>query len=187
MNPCKEVSAHSIHRQLDSIAEQVAAELLQQYQNGGDSEQEAKNSPAFAKNGVKLETSKSPTSAKMDQCGVRDCSKDLDRCSTKTADCEERRASSSGLQLPTEVILDGINTVLYSRLRFSSPSMDQYYNLENSFIDKVWEWDHDLSYDVVEMLNQQNDWCCVAIYTILGVGREERFAHHNVHCLPSSG
>lgn len=127
MNPCKEISAHSVHGQLDSIAEQVAAEL-QQYHSGGG-EQEAKSS---ASDDSKVDHSRSSTCIE-----VGDSTKDHDRVNTTAAGCERVR----GLQLPTEVVLDGINTVLYSRLRFSAPSMEQYYNLENSFIDKVWEWD----------------------------------------------
>ena len=129
MNPCKEISAHSVHRQLDSIAEQVAAEL-QQYQNDGG-EKEAKSSPT---SDDKVDPSRSSTSAQSS-----DSTKDRGCVNTTAADCERVRGS----QVPTEVVhvLDGINMVLYSRLRFSAPSMEQYYNLENSFIDKVWEWD----------------------------------------------
>lgn len=149
MNPCKEISAYSIHRQLDSIAEQVAAELLQQYQDGCE-EQEAKSSPVCDD---KIDTSTSTCVEVGQSCG-----------STKDQDCDINVAPAAAacgklqlpvevvldgvnvapaagacgkLQLPMEVVLDGINTVLYSRLHFSSPSMEQYYNLENSFIDKV--------------------------------------------------
>ena len=138
MNPCKETSALSVHRQLDSIAEQVTVEL-QQYQNDGDGgEKETKSSPA-GDDSEKMDTSRS----EVDQ-------------STKSHDTTagaggEMVILSGGLQLPIEVVLDGINTVLYSRLCFSAPSMQQYYNLENSFIDKVWEWDR-----VMKILNQQN-------------------------------
>ena len=71
---------------------------------------------------------------------------------TTAGDGGEMVILSGGLQLPIKVVLDGINTVLYSRLRFSAPSMQQYYNLENSFIDKVWEWDR-----VIKMLSWQSD------------------------------
>jgi hypothetical protein len=204
MNPCKEISALSVHRQLDSIAEQVTAEL-RQYQNGGRGEEEAKSSPVS--DDSKADTSKSPTSAEEDQSNDT-CTKDHDCINTTAAGHRETpsglqlptevepkanksspanddsekmdtsrskgdqstehhdrfnttagdggestvRILSGGLQLPVEVVLDGINTVLYSRLRFSAPSMQQYYNLENSFIDKVWEWDH-----VLRMLNMQKD------------------------------
>ena len=140
MNPCKEISAVSVHRQLDGIAEQVTAEL-QQYQNdgGGEEELEAKNSPASG-DSEEMDTSRS----EVDQ-------------STKSHDMTagdggEMVILSGGLQLPIKVVLDGINTVLYSRLHFSAPSMQQYYNLENSFVDKVWEWDR-----VIKMLSWQSD------------------------------
>lgn len=190
MNPCKEISALSIHRQLDSIAEQVTAEV-RQYQNGGG-EEEAKSLPVS--DDSKVDTSKSPTSAEDDQTSTKDhdCvnttaaghreilsgsqlptevvqeTNESSRASDDSETMDTTRSKvdqstkhhdhfnstagaggentvqilSGGLQLPVEVVLDGINTVLYSRLRFSAPSMQQYYNLENSFIDKVWEWDH---------------------------------------------
>ena len=174
MNPCKEISAHSVHRQLDGIAEQVAAELQQYHSEGG--EQEAKSSPASddskvdpsrsstcvkeaksspARDDSKVDPSRSSTCAK-----VGDSTKDHDRVNTKAAGCE--RVSLGELQLPTEVVLDGINTVLYGRLCFSAPSMEQYYNLENSFIDKV-----RLRLQCHEMLSRQND-CCFLRY-FLGI------------------
>ena len=129
MNPCREISACSIYRQLDSIAEQVAAELLQQYHDDGE-QKEAKISLA---GDDEMDTSRS-TCAEVGQSS--DSTEDQDHvneaCAVAAA-CERLRR----LQLPTEVVLDGINMVLYSRLRFLSPSMEQYYNLENSFIDKV--------------------------------------------------
>ena len=121
MNPCKEISACSIHRQLDSIAEQVAAELLLQYHND---EQEATNSSL---GGDEMDTSTVGQSA-CDEAAPREDG------ATDTAITSDKLKR---LGLPTEVVLDGINTVLYSRLHFSAPSMDQYYDLENSFIDKV--------------------------------------------------
>ncbi|MCG8620643.1 MAG: transglutaminase-like domain-containing protein [Proteobacteria bacterium] len=129
MNPCKEISAVSVHRQLDGIAEQVTAEL-QQYQNDGGAEEEleAKSSSA-SDDSEEMDTSRSE---------VDQSTKSHD---TTAGDGGEVVILSGGLQLPIKVVLDGINTVLYSRLRFSSPSMQQYYNLENSFIDKVQEWD----------------------------------------------
>ena len=140
MNPCKEISAVSVHRQLDGIAEQVTAEL-QQYQNDGGAEEEleAKSSSA-SDDSEEMDTSRSE---------VDQSTKSHD---TTAGDGGEVVILSGGLQLPIKVVLDGINTVLYSRLRFSSPSMQQYYNLENSFIDKVWEWDH-----VIKMLSWQSD------------------------------
>ena len=140
MNPCKEISAVSVHSQLDGIAEQVTAEL-QQYQNdgGGEEELEAKNSPASG-DSEEMDTSRSE---------VDQSTKSHD---TTAGDGGEMVILSGGLQLPIKVVLDGINTVLYSRLHFSAPSMQQYYNLENSFIDKVWEWDC-----VIKMLSWQSD------------------------------
>ena len=108
MNPCKEVSGCSVYKQLDSIAEQVTAELLQSH-----SRQDRETT-----------------------LPVRDSD-----TSVHSSGGEDRAGTSKlrRMELPTEVILDGINTVLYKRLHFSAPSRDQYYNLENSFIDRVSE------------------------------------------------
>ena len=38
---------------------------------------------------------------------------------------------------PVEQVLDAINAVLYDRLGFKPASADRYYDLENSYIDKV--------------------------------------------------
>ena len=114
MNPCKQISPSTIHEDLDSIAQQVAVELLQT--SGG-------------------------------QLAATQCLRDNDTSSQSYKSEEEeeeegdRESSESKLRrlcLPTEVVLDAVNTVLYNRLCFSPPSMDQYYNLENSFIDQVW-------------------------------------------------
>ena len=42
-----------------------------------------------------------------------------------------------GVEAPVEQVLDAINTVLYDRLGFKPASVDHYYDLENSYIDKV--------------------------------------------------
>ena len=41
------------------------------------------------------------------------------------------------VEAPVEQVLDAINTVLYDRLGFKPASVDHYYDLENSYIDKV--------------------------------------------------
>lgn len=111
MNPCKEISPSSIYKQLDSIAQQVAVELLQTSTGQLPASQPHKDS-------------------------------DTSGQSYESKEEEEDRASTASklrrLGLPTEAVLDAINTVLYGRLCFSPPPMDQYYNLENSFIDQVW-------------------------------------------------
>ena len=104
MNPCKDVSAAAIHKQLDGIAKQVTAELQKSHKLGQD------------------KTSSGPP----------DCEKDVEESDISCTTSKLRR-----LDLPAEVVLDAINTVLYNRLHFSAPPMDHYYNLENSFIDKV--------------------------------------------------
>ena len=113
MNPCKEISPSAIHKELDSIAQQVTVDLLQS--SGG---QVAASHPH------------------------RD--NDTSSQSYEFSEEEEDRVSSDSklrrLGLPTKVVLDAMNTVLYNRLCFLPPSMDQYYNLENSFIDRVWHY-----------------------------------------------
>ena len=111
MNPCKEIPPSTIHKQLDSIAQQVAAELLQTSVGQVAASQPLRDSDT---------SSQSYESEEEEEDNVSPGSK-------------LRR-----LGLPTDVILDAVNTVLYNRLCFSPPSMDQYYNLENSFIDQVW-------------------------------------------------
>lgn len=107
MNPCKNIQAASVQQQLDSIAEQVSAELL------------------------RICDGKKETSVSV---------KDADGSAPSCDAVEDRMESTSNLgklELPVEVVLDAINTVLYNRLHFSAPPMDRYYDLENSFIDKV--------------------------------------------------
>ena len=41
------------------------------------------------------------------------------------------------VEAPVEQVLDAINTVLYDRLGFKPASIDHYYDLENSYVDKV--------------------------------------------------
>ena len=78
---------------------------------------------------------------------ARQLFKDADPSSQshKSEDSASTTSKLRGLELPTEVVLDAINNTLYNRLHFSPPTMDQYYNLENSFIDRVSKLD--VSYD----------------------------------------
>lgn len=107
MNPCREISATFVHSQLDSIAEQVSVELLQACKDDEGTEM------------IERERNVSDLSSESAE-GREDMPSKLRR-----------------LDLPTEVVLDTINSVLYGTLQFAAPPMDQYYNLENSFIDRV--------------------------------------------------
>ena len=46
-------------------------------------------------------------------------------------------AALVAMKLPTERVLDCLNDVLFDKLGFRETSADHYYDLENSFIDKV--------------------------------------------------
>ena len=47
------------------------------------------------------------------------------------------------LSLSSSVILEAMNKVLYTEMKFSGNS-DDYYNPHNSYIDKVQKWFHNL-------------------------------------------
>ena len=42
-----------------------------------------------------------------------------------------------GMGVPAECVLDAMNTVMYDRLGFKAAASDHYYDLDNSFIDRV--------------------------------------------------
>ena len=120
MNPHKEICASSVYQQLDCIAEQVAAELLEQH----SSEQEANSSVAGDEMVVSISYYHACSQVLGSSTGRR---------RTVLPQCEKLKR----LRLPIEVVLDGINTVLYEKLHFLEPFMGHNNLLENSFIDKV--------------------------------------------------
>ena len=148
MNPCREISASFVESRLDSIAEQVSVELLQTCKDDEDTEM------------MERERSASGLSPESVDGG------------------EGIPSKLRRLDLPTEVVLDAINTVLYSTLQFAAPPMDQYYNLENSFIDRVIEY------------SQRHSNLCVCVVMLCcccaGVDAEERSTHYYVHHLSGS-
>ena len=145
MNPCRQISLSHVQKQLDSIAEQVATELLESHKDH--------------------EEIKSMLSEK-----------GSDDSGQSSVSIDEREGVASKLRrtdLPTVVILDAINKTLYNTLQFSAPPMDQYYNLENSFIDKVIET---MCQDSLRLTS-------LRLSNIIGSESEERPAHHYVHRL----
>lgn len=58
-----------------------------------------------------------------------------------TAELVQRHPGDGGqareVDAQVEQVLDAMNTVLYDRLGFKPASADHYYDLENSYIDKV--------------------------------------------------
>ena len=100
MNPLRRIRPEDTYRQLDSIAEKVACELLRRH---GD-------------------THGSPP-----------------ECSRLESEGDDHAALVKVLEmkLPTMLVLDGMNTVLYDQLGFKPGSLQRYYDLENSYIDKV--------------------------------------------------
>lgn len=42
-----------------------------------------------------------------------------------------------GMGVPAKSVLDAMNTVIYDRLGFKSAASDNYYDLENSYIERV--------------------------------------------------
>ncbi len=109
MNPLHHIKAEDVHTQLDSIAEQVANELLRRHGTKGRerTDEEGGSSPK--------------------------CSR-LNSESGSSSDVVSRVRE---LNLPIRSVTDGINDVLYDQLGFSSGPVERYYDLENSCIDKV--------------------------------------------------
>ena len=102
MCPCHCQDTASISKQLDSIAEMVAVELLKKAEEGGEEDTEAG-----------ISAPKRP------------------RQQTAVAEVVEKGLSA-------DVILTALNSVLYGQLGFKGATSDSYYQLENSYIDKVW-------------------------------------------------
>ena len=98
MRPCHCPDNSTISKQLDSIAEMVAEELLR---------------------GVE---------------GKRE------KDGTKRRGKEQRQSSLAALTelgLSVDTILTALNSVLYDRLGFRAARFDLYFDLDNSYIDKV--------------------------------------------------
>ena len=106
MNPLRDIKAENIQRQLDSISEKVASELLRKHEtNSGEKEEE--------------------------ECSAPKCTK----LSGETTSQVLSRVLK--LRLPISAVIEGINAVLYDQLGFKKGPVEQYYELENSYIDKV--------------------------------------------------
>ena len=103
MCPCHCQDTASISKQLDSIAEMVAVELLKKAEEGGEGEDTEAG----------ISAPKRP------------------RQQTAVAEVVEKGLSA-------DVILTALNSVLYGQLGFKGATSDSYYQLENSYIDKVW-------------------------------------------------
>ena len=106
MCPCHCQDTASINKQLDSIAEMVAVELLKKKgkaEEGGEEEDTEAG----------ISAPKRP------------------RQQTAVAEMVEKGLSA-------DVILPALNSVLYGQLGFKGAGSDSYYQLENSYIDKVW-------------------------------------------------
>lgn len=100
MLPCHCPGASNISKQLDSIAEVVAVELLKADENGeGD------------KTGSGASDPKRPRQSPLVEVTQRGLSPDA--------------------------ILAALNTVLYDKLGFKGAPSDSYYELDNSYINKV--------------------------------------------------
>ena len=108
MCPCHCQDTASINKQLDSIAEMVAVELLKKKGKAEEGE-EGEDTEAG------ISAPKRPRQ-------------------TAVAEVVEKGLSA-------DVILTALNSVFYGQLGFKGAASDSYYQLENSYIDKVWS-DH---------------------------------------------
>ncbi len=107
MNPMDNIQEEDILAQLDSIAEEVAKVLLRRLGGGG-------------RDGKAEETKCVKTD------GASTCSGSSDVVSR-----------ARDLILPERAVTDAINAVMYGHLGFRGAPEQHYYDLENSFIDKV--------------------------------------------------
>ena len=107
MNPCLSIDAEAISRQLDDIAEAVAVELIKRSGDRNGGEDSAAS-----------------------QCSAPKCSKPEQYSSRNVARVHQ-------LNLPLDIVLSAINNVLYNDLGFKPKPSEHYYDLENSYIDKV--------------------------------------------------
>ena len=145
MRPCHCPEESTINKQLDSIAEMVAEELLREAEREEEGERV--------------------------EIGVK-----RSRLSTVT----ERGMS-------VDTILTALNAIFYDRLGFKGATHDSYYELDNSYIDRVrrcsTQW---LSAGAVH-----EPWtelpCHPCLISCAGVGEESRFAHHSHCCLRGCG
>lgn len=110
MNPLLGIKAEDIRAQLDSIAEEVARELLRRH-----------TSSSSSRDGT-AEGDRAPK-----------CSKP-DLAESSSSDVLSRARE---LKLPARSVTDAINAVMYDQLGFTSGPVEHYYQLDNSYIDKV--------------------------------------------------
>ena len=86
--------------------------------------------------GAQLDTIAGMVTAELVQGQPGDSGKDDDHSSApKCSRLDGGQARE--VDAPVEQVLDSINAVLYDRLGFKPASADRYYDLENSYIDKV--------------------------------------------------
>ena len=106
MRPCHCPDTNTIGKQLDSIAEMVAVELLRGEEREGEREGEGDGEGEGTEGGVK----------RLRQSAL---------------------AAVTQRGLPVDIILTALNKVLYDRLGFKGATGDAYYELDNSYIDRV--------------------------------------------------
>lgn len=104
MNPCQNIDAKDISRQLDNIAEAVAVELIKR------------------RGGRKDVASPQPSAPK---------------CSKPDGYSSENVAVVHQLNLPRDIVLSAINNVLFNDLNFKPQPSEHYYDLDNSYINRV--------------------------------------------------
>ena len=107
MNPCQNIDAEAVSRQLDNIAEAVAVELIKRNGDRGGREDVAGPQPAAPK------------------------------CSKPEGYSSENVARVHQLNLPLDIVLSAINNVLYNDLGFKPKPSEHYYDLDNSYINRV--------------------------------------------------
>lgn len=113
MNPCCDIKEEEILSQLDLIAEAVALELWRTH--GGNSvKEESYLEDEEERNGS------TPKCCRLESDGTH-----------------ELLPRVVGLHCPAEDVLDALNMTLYNTLGFKSGPRERYYDLNNSFIDKV--------------------------------------------------
>lgn len=112
MNPCCDIKEEEILTQLDIIAEAVALELWRTH-GSSSLKEEGYLEDAEERNGS------TPKCCRLENNGT------------------ELLSRLRGLHLPAEGVLDALNVTFYNTLGFKSGPRERYYDINNSFIDKV--------------------------------------------------